>query len=210
MSRAPDAGCLIAFEGTEGAGKSTQIRRAAEVLRGEGRPVEVTVEPGGTALGRQLRELLLHSRVAAPVPLSELFLYLADRAQHVSEVIEPALAAGAVVLTDRYSASTVAYQGYGRGLDLAAVMRADAWARGDLTPQLTVLLDLPVRVGLQRARGHDRFHAEVEAFHERVRHGFHALSAADPGAWCIVDATLPESAVHAQVIAAIRACIGAL
>src|SRR5215471_2213586 len=194
------SGCLIAFEGTEGAGKSTQVNRAADVLRHEGHRVEITSEPGGTELGRHLRELLLHARDAEPVPLAELFLYLADRAQHVAQMIAPALAAGAVVLTDRFSASTIAYQGYGRGLDLDAVTRADAWARGGVTPSLTILLDCPVRVGLQRARGHDRFHAEVEAFHDRVRRGFHALATADPTAWCVIDATQSEATVHEAVV----------
>lgn len=203
MSR---AGRLIAFEGTEGAGKSTQIGRAAEVLQRDGHRVEVTLEPGGTALGRALRGLLLHGD-DAPRPLAELFLYLADRAQHVGQVIAPALAAGAVVITDRFSASTIAYQGYARGLDLDAVTRADAWARDGLAADLTVLLDCPVRVGLQRARGDDRFHAEMEAFHERVRQGFHAQVAADPAGWRVIDATLPEHAVHEQVLAAIRACL---
>jgi dTMP kinase len=202
----PPAGRLIAFEGTEGAGKSTQIHRAAQALRADGHRVEVTVEPGGTALGRQLRELLLHAR-DAPLPLAELFLYLADRAQHVGQIIEPALATGALVLTDRFSASTIAYQGYGRGLDLGLVTSADAWARGGLRPHRTLLLDCPVRVGLLRARGHDRFHAELEAFHERVQRGFHAQAAAAPDAWCIIDATQPEAVVHAQVLAAIRSCL---
>lgn len=209
MSRAPSPGRLISFEGTEGAGKSTQLQRAAVALRREGHRVETTAEPGGTALGTQLRDLLLHAREAPPLPLAELFLYLADRAQHVGQVIEPALAAGAVVLTDRFSASTIAYQGYGRGLDLDLVTHADAWARGGLRPHLAILLDCPVRVGLQRARGHDRFHAELEAFHDRVRQGFHAQAAGAPGAWRVVDATQAEAAVHEQVLAAIRACVSA-
>lgn len=200
------SGRLIAFEGTEGAGKSTQITSAAEALRRDGYRVEVTAEPGGTPLGAQLRQMLLHAK-EAPVPLAELFLYLADRAQHIGQLIAPALAEGALVLTDRFSASTIAYQGYGRGLDLAAVTEADAWARGGLRPHRTVLLDCPVRVGLQRARGPDRFHAELEAFHERVRRGFHAQAAADPAGWRIVDATQVESAVHADVLAAIRSCL---
>ncbi len=208
MSRVPDTGRLIAFEGTEGAGKSTQLQRAAETLRAEGHRVAVTAEPGSTPLGRHLRELMLHDRGAPPVPLAELFLYLADRAQHVVEVIEPALADGSIVLTDRFFASTIAYQGYGRGLDLVSLTRADAWARADLQPHLTLLLDVPVRIGLERARGHDRFHAELEAFHERVRQGFHAQAAADPDAWQVIDATLPPSAVQAQVLAAIRTWIG--
>lgn len=201
-------GCLIAFEGPEGAGKSTQLQRLAAALRAEGRRVETTAEPGGTVLGRELRQLLLHARESVPVPLAELFLYLADRAQHVQQLIAPAIAAGAVVLTDRFSASTIAYQGYGRGLDLDQVTRSDAWARGGLAPCLTVLLDLPVRIGLQRARGEDdRFHAEEEAFHERVRAGFHALAAADPAAWCTIDSTQPAETVHAVALAAVRAAL---
>lgn len=200
------SGRFIAFEGTEGAGKSTQMARAAEVLRGEGHRVELTAEPGGTALGQRLRQLLLHGE-DTPQPLAELFLYLADRAQHLGEVIEPALAAGAVVLSDRFSASTIAYQAYGRGLDLEMVRRADAWARGGRAPDLTLLLDCPVRVGLQRARGHDRFHAELEEFHARVQHGFHCQAAADAQRWAVIDATLSEQAVHEQVVAAIRGCL---
>jgi len=204
---AASPGYLIAFEGTEGAGKSTQMRAAAEALRADGHRVELTAEPGGTALGQQLRELLLHGRETAPQPLAELFLYLADRAQHVAHVIAPALATGAVVLTDRFSASTIAYQGYGRGLDLDAVTRADAWARGGVSPHLTILLDCPVRLGLQRARGHDRFHAELEAFHERVRQGFHAQASAAPDTWRVIDASQPEVAVRAAVLAAVRVCV---
>lgn len=207
MSSPAAAGRLIAFEGTEGAGKSTQMRHAADALRAAGHRVEITFEPGATGLGKQLRTLLLHERDTPPVPLAELFLYLADRAQHLQEMIEPALAAGATVLTDRFSASTIAYQGYGRGLDLELVTRADAWARGGRTPHLTVWLDCPVRLGLQRARGDDRFHAEVEAFHERVRAGFAALAAADAAHWRMVDASQPESAVQAQVLAAIEAVV---
>ena len=204
-------GELIAFEGPEGAGKSTQIARVAAALRAAGRRVEVTFEPGATVLGKGLRETLLHARAeAAPAPLAELFLYLADRAQHVGQVIAPALAAGAVVLTDRFSASTIAYQGYGRGLDLEQVTRTDAWARNGLTPRLTILLDLPVRVGLARARGgDDRFHAEDVAFHERVRAGFLALAAAAPAAWRVIDATQPADAVQAQVLAALHAALEA-
>lgn len=199
--------CLIAFEGPEGAGKSTQMHRAAEALRHQGHRVEETFEPGGTTLGARLRELLLHAREATPAALAELFLYLADRAQHVREVIEPALAAGAVVLTDRFSASTIAYQGYGRGLDLDMLVRADAWARGGVAARLNILLDCPVRVGLQRARGDDRFHAEEEPFHERVRAGFAALAAAQPDAWLVLDSTQPVDDVHALVLNGIRACL---
>jgi dTMP kinase len=200
-------GILIAFEGTEGSGKSTQIRLAAEALERDGHPLCLTVEPGGTALGRRLREVLLGPSQPVPAPLAELFLYLADRAQHVSEIILPALDTGQVVLTDRYSASTIAYQGYGRGIDLDTVTRVDEWARGGLSPHLTILLDCPVRVGLGRARGTDRFHAELEAFHERVRRGFLALAEAGGDAWRVIDATATRAAVHAEVLAAVRGCL---
>jgi len=201
----PEAsGSLVAFEGTEGAGKSTQIGLASAALQGEGFEIVTTSEPGGTRLGGAIRHLLLHQRDAIPTALAELFLYLADRAQHVSEVIRPALAAGRVVLTDRFSASTIAYQSYGRGLDLAAVTQADAWARQGVAPRLTILLDCPVHLGLQRARGDDRFHSEETPFHERVRHGFHTLAAADTTRWSIIDATQPAAAVHDQVMRTLR------
>jgi dTMP kinase len=207
VERAERKGVLIAFEGTEGAGKSSHVRYAAQVLAREGHDVRVTAEPGGTPLGVKVRELVLHDREAAPTAMAELFLYLADRAQHVAQVVRPALAAGAVVLTDRYSASTIAYQSYGRGLDLEMVSRVDSWARSGLAAHMTVLLDCPVRVGLQRARGGDRFHAETDAFHERVRAGFLTLAAADAKAWCIIDASQPEDVVREQVMEAVRTVV---
>lgn len=200
-------GCLIAFEGTEGAGKSTQIRLAALALEKAGHRVTVTAEPGGTELGRTLRELLLGRRDPAPTALAELFLYLADRTQHITEVIVPALEAGEIVLSDRFSASTIAYQGHARGLDVEAVTRADSWARLGVTPGLNVLLDCPVGVGLARARGNDRFHAEIQTFHERVRQGFLILAAADPTCWRVIDATQPENEVHQQIMKALRECL---
>lgn len=202
-------GTFIVFEGPEGAGKSTQVRRLASALRGVGREVETTLEPGGTALGRALRQMLLHDTAVVPVPAAELFLYLADRAQHVAQVIAPALERGAVVLCDRFSGSTIAYQGYGRGLAVEPLRQADAWARGGVSPDLVVLLDCPVRIGLARAREADRFHAEEEAFHERVRAGFHAQAAADPAHWRTLDATQPPEVVHAAVLAAARAVLEA-
>jgi dTMP kinase len=197
-------GWLIAFEGIEGAGKSTQIRLAAGALERSGHRVRTTAEPGGTDLGQNLRRLLLEKRDPSPTPLAELFLYLADRTQHVTEVIGPALEAGDIVLSDRFSASTIAYQGHARGLDLAEVTRADAWARLGITPDLNILLDSPVDIGLARARGNDRFHSELEAFHKRVRQGFLTLAAADPTRWQIVDTTQPEMEVHRRVMEALR------
>jgi dTMP kinase len=198
------SGCLIAFEGPEGAGKSTQLRRAADVLAQDGYRVTVTVEPGGTALGQRVRHLLLHDQQSTPTALAELFLILADRAQHVRERIAPAIADGQIVLSDRFSGSTMAYQGYGRGLDLTMVTAADAWARQGIEPRLTVLLDCPADLGLRRARGDDRFHAEDLAFHERVRQGFLTLAAANPVRWHVIDTTQPVTTVAATITEILR------
>lgn len=202
-----ERGFLIAFEGIEGAGKSTQLRLAAAALRQRGVRVVETREPGGTALGRELRRILMHLPEAVPSPLAELLLYLADRAQHLSEVILPAISSGAVVLTDRFSASTIAYQGYSRGLDIAMVTDLDAIVRAGVSPALTVLLDCPVSQGLQRARGDDRFHREDETFHERVRAAFLLLAQQNSDRSCVVDASQPADAVHRQVLAALERCL---
>jgi len=200
-------GHLIAFEGTEGTGKSTQLRLTAAALRRAGYTVRETREPGGTPLGVEIRRVVMHFEGDPPTPLSELLLYLADRAQHLDHVIRPALAAGEVVLTDRFSASTIAYQGYGRELNLATVTEIDALARGGLMPDLTILLDCPVELGLQRARGDDRFHRADLAFHQRVRHGFHELAARDPSRFCCIDATRPTEAVAADILEAVTAVV---
>jgi len=201
------SGRLVAFEGIEGAGKSTHIRLAATSLADAGHRVRTTTEPGGTGLGRALRELLLHRRDDPPAPLAELFLYLADRTQHVVQIIGPALAAGEIVLTDRFSASTIAYQGHARGLNVGEVTRVDAWARQGVTPDLNILLDCPVEVGLTRAREDDRFHSEVRAFHDLVRQGFLTMAAADPEHWHVIDATRTTGEVHQRVMEAMRACL---
>ncbi len=201
------AGKLIVFEGGEGTGKSTQIRVVAEALRQRGYEVIETREPGGTALGAQLREMVMTPAATPPVPLVELLLYLADRAQHVAQVIRPALAAGSIVLSDRFSASTIAYQGYARGLDLAMVKQLDALARGGVTPDLTVLLDCPVAVGLQRARGDDRFHQEEQEFHERVRAAFLEFAAGDRDHYVVVDTTQSREQVSAHALAGVLQCL---
>jgi len=195
---------FIAFEGGEGAGKTTQAQLLQERLRGLGREVLLTREPGGTDVGERLREIILRpsktsSGPSAAPPQSELtataelFLFLAARAQLVSEVIRPALANGTVVVCDRFSGSTIAYQGYGRGLDLEAVRRACELAGGGLGPDLSVLLDLPVETGLTRKNDGAEWDAigqESREFHQRVRRGFHELAAAEPQRWLVVDATL--------------------
>ncbi|MBI4518336.1 MAG: dTMP kinase [Deltaproteobacteria bacterium] len=198
---------MIAFEGTEGTGKSTHLSLVAGALRHQGYAVCETREPGGTAMGAEIRRLVMHLDSAAPTALAELLLYLADRAQHIAEVIRPALAAGQVVLTDRFSASTIAYQAYGRGLDLATVSQLDALVCSGLTADLTVLLDCPVAIGLQRARGDDRFHRAETAFHERVRQGFLIQAAEHPDRYCLIDATRAREQVTAQVLAAVRAAL---
>lgn len=202
-----ERGCLIAFEGIEGAGKSTQIRQAATALRARGVAVVETREPGGTVLGTEMRRLLMDMPENPPTPLAELLLYLADRAQHVSQIIAPAIVRGEVVLTDRFSASTIAYQGYARRLDLETVTRLDAVARQGTSPALTVLLDCPVDVGLARARGDDRFHREQLEFHERVRAGFLSLAREDADRYAIIDATGSPEHVQQQVLEAVLRCL---
>ena len=203
----PERGCLIAFEGIEGAGKSTQLRLAAAALRTRGISVVETREPGGTAIGVELRRIAMHMSDPPPAPLTELLLYLADRAQHLAEIINPAIARGAVVLTDRFSASTIAYQGFARQLDLDTVSRLDAIVRGGVSPACTILLDCPVAVGLQRAQGDDRFHREQLEFHERVRRAFLSLAQEDADRYRVLDSTAPSEQIHEQVMTAIYQCL---
>jgi dTMP kinase len=176
-------GIFITFEGPEGSGKSTHILGLAQWLRAQGHRVLVTREPGGTGLARTLRKFLLHTKTPV-APLAELLLYEADRAQHVAECIEPALRRGQWVLCDRYLDSTVAYQGYGRGLNLGLIHTLNRIASGGRKPDLTVLLDVPAARGLRQAtarkKGKDRLEKAGLAFHQRVRRGFLKLAASEP------------------------------
>lgn len=200
---------FITFEGIEGAGKSTQIALVESWLRGLGLDVAVTRQPGGCALGLELRRILLDARNTHLDSTAELFLYLADRAQHVAEVIRPALAAGKTVLCDRYHDSTVAYQGFGRGLDVERLIALGQTATGGLVPDMTVLLDLPVAEGLARARGRNhatgasqaegRFEALEIDFHQRVRDGFLALAYREPGRFAVADALGSSEAVFGRI-----------
>lgn len=201
-----ERGRLIAFEGVEGAGKTTQLGLVAARLRQRGYEVVETREPGGTPLGERIRELVMHA-ASPPRPLAELLLYLADRAQHLDEVIVPALAAGRVVLTDRFSASTVVYQGHARGLGVGRVRELDAMIRDGVEPALTLILDCPVEIGLRRARGDDRFHRESAAFHERVRAGFLELARSEPARHCVIDATRPFAAVTQEILDRVWQCL---
>ena len=192
-------GCFVAFEGIEGAGKSTQVALLASALRQRGHEVVQTHEPGGTPFGQHLRRLVMQPGSEPPEPLTELLLYLADRAQHVVQIIRPALARGAVVLCDRFSGSTIAYQGYGRGLDLETVIQLDACVRGGLRPDLVVLLDCQLERGLERATGDDRIQREKIEFHRRVQKGFHQLAAGDPS-WKTISTEGSPSEVAQSVL----------
>ena len=199
------SGVFVAFEGGEGVGKSTQIARSAQWLRGLGHDVFETREPGGTKLGRQLRQLLLDPD-GDVTPRAEALLYAADRAQHVETVIRPALAGGAIVLSDRYVDSTLAYQGTGRGLGDVRVITG--WATGGLLPDLTVLLDLDPQIGLHRANQRavpDRLEGASLDFHEAVRAGFLALAAEAPVRYVVLDAGLDTDTVASRVQEAISA-----
>ncbi|MGE0228385.1 MAG: dTMP kinase [Dehalococcoidia bacterium] len=185
-------GRFVTLEGGEGAGKSTQIQTLAVLAREAGIEVVTCREPGGTVLGERLRAALFDLE-RAPEPLAELLVFNAARAQLVVEVIRPALEDGALVLCDRFTDSTVAYQHYGRGLPLETVEAVNRAATGGLTPDLTILYDLPPEVGRARGQhgGSDYLEREALAFHERVRSGYLTLARAEPERWLVLDATLP-------------------
>ena len=189
---------FIAFEGGDGAGKTTQIELLRARLVDDGRDVVVTREPGGTDLGAGIRQVLLHGDAIAP--RAEALLFAADRAHHVATVVRPALRRDAAVLQDRYIDSSVAYQGAGRELDPAEIKRLSLWATEDLLPDLTVLLDVTPQDGLSR-RGavHDRLESEQDDFHARVREHYLQLAAQDPGRYLVVDASLPREEIAAIV-----------
>jgi dTMP kinase len=193
---------FIAFEGGEGAGKSTQVRDLTAWLTAEGHVVRATREPGGTPSGQAVREIVLDHAHAALSARAEALLYAADRAQHVHEVVRPALAAGEVVLTDRFVDSSLAYQGAGRTIPLEDVRMLSGWATEGLRPDLTVLLDLPPEDGLARAKGRavaDRLEAESLEFHQRVRQTFLALAEAEAGRYLVLDARRSPDELAADI-----------
>ncbi|MEE8640825.1 MAG: dTMP kinase [bacterium] len=211
-------GKLITFEGVEGAGKTTQLERAAAYLSEKGVGVATAREPGGTAVGEQIREVLLSRENAAMTPLAELYLYLAARAQLVAEVVAPALAAGTFVLLDRYVHSTLAYQGYGLGVDLGGASPDENLAKlrelcratvGDAWPDLVIVLDVEAEVGFARLAGEtpDRIESRDVEFHRRVREGFLALAAQEPERVAVVNASPPEEEVFAEVKAALASVL---
>ena len=199
------SGVFIVFEGGDGAGKSTQSARLAAWLSSQGYHVKTTFEPGDTAVGAQVRQIVLHSQLDL-CPRAEALLYAVDKAQHVVEVVKPALAGGMIVISDRYVDSTIAYQGAGRVFSAEEVSRLAWWAVGDLVPDLTVLMDVPPVHGLSRKDQHDRIESAGPAFHERVREHFLHLASSGPGRYLVVDGSDPKD----QVTAEIRQCVSDL
>ncbi|HSH02201.1 MAG TPA: dTMP kinase [Anaerolineae bacterium] len=190
---------FITFEGPEGSGKSTQIHLLAQFLRDQGQTVIITREPGGTAIGDEIRACLHNVAHTNMTSATELLLYSASRAQLVADIIRPALAAGQFVLSDRFFDSTFAYQGYGRGLDLDLLKQITYFATNGLQPDLTFLLDLPVATGLQRRQQNgdemNRLDRESITFHQKVRAGYHELAAQHPR-WCLINADQSVAAVQ--------------
>jgi len=187
---------FITFEGGEGCGKSTHSGLLLKKLEQQNIPVILTHEPGGTALGDELRKTLKRKRGSFVSPQAELFLVAASRAQLVTEVIRPALEEGKVVICDRFTHSTMVYQGYGRGLDFTAIQMVNNMATRNLNPDLVIFLDIPPEQGLARKRNlKDRFELEDLSFHQRVRAGYVKLAAADPNRWLVIDASLPKDKV---------------
>ncbi len=202
-------GTFLTLEGPEGAGKTTQVKLLASKLEAAGIPHLITRDPGGTPLGKQIRRALLTP--GNPVsPMAELLLYSADRAQHVDELIIPALKEGKLVICDRYTDSTVAYQGYGRSLDLNLISQLNAMSTQGLTPELTILFDLESEKGLGRLHpgGHDRMEREAIEFHHRVRQGYLELVKKEPQRWQVIDASKALSAVQEELKTIISTAFG--
>lgn len=196
---------FITFEGIEGCGKTTQIKLLKRNLEKQGIACKATFEPGGTAVGKQIRKILLDSRNRGLTPLAELMLYEADRAQHVEALIKPALERGLWVLCDRFFDATVVYQGFARGQDREMIAFLNKKATQDLVPDLTFLLDCPVKIGLARAnsrnnKGQDRFEREKRAFHRKVRSGYLELAGKDPERYVLVNAAQSVDAVQKEIL----------
>ncbi len=201
-------GSFITFEGIEGCGKTTQMKLLAQHLAEKGFPVVVTREPGGCPISMKIRDILLDAANSRMVPLAELLLYAAARAQHVAEVIKPALDAGKIVLCDRFTDATVAYQGYGRQLDQSLIGELNRLAAGNVRPGLTVLIDCEVETGLKRANDRieastgareERFELESVQFHQRVREGYLRLAAAEPDRFIVIDGDRSVSEVETAI-----------
>lgn len=206
---------FLSFEGPEGSGKSTQIRLLERALLERNARVVSTREPGGTPIGEQIRTVLHDARNQAMLPSAEILLYSAARAQHVEQVIRPALERGDIVISDRFAESTLAYQGYGRGLDLDALAMITAFATGGLKPDLVIYLDMEVQIGLERKRrDHDqglgewnRMDQQSLDFYRRVREGYLTMAGQEPERWLVIDAVQPIEQIHRQIWHRIQAWI---
>ena len=192
-------GYFITFEGAEGSGKSTQIRKAAAFLKKKGWAVVMLREPGGTRISEAIRGVLLDKKLKEMDPVTELLLYFAARSQIVREKILPALRKGKAVICDRFEDSTRAYQGFGRAISLEAIDRMSRLVRGDLKPDLTFVLDIDIRKGLARGGRHDRIEREALSFHQRVRRGFLTLAKREPRRMTVLDTSLPVDCVSRKV-----------
>jgi dTMP kinase len=207
-------GLFLSFEGGEGSGKSLQARRLAETLTESGREVVLTREPGGTAAGERIRDILLHAREIPLSPAAQVLLFSSARAQLVREVIRPALEAGKIVIADRFFDSTVVYQGHAHGVPLQAIREVTALAVGTLVPDRTFLLDVPVEVGLARSGWRaearwDRFEADATEFHVRVRDAYLRLAAAEPRRFVVIAADRDEAAIAKDIRREVDALLGA-
>lgn len=199
-------GIFISFEGIEGSGKTIQARLLDEFLRKKGYTVVLTEEPGGTQIGLRIRELLLSVEHQEMTSVTELMLYNASRAQLIKEVILPAIKRGAIVITDRFNDSTVAYQGYGRGIDLNLIDSIDRIVTAGLKPDITILLDLDVEVGMKRNRGinkADRLELEDKAFHKKVRNGYLEIAGKEPERIKLIDASKSIEEIHNKIVSII-------
>lgn len=203
-------GAFIVFEGIDGVGKTTQLFTLFHELRGRGRKVVLTREPGGTRVGEAVRRVLLDAENQEMTPETEALLYAAARAQFVSKVVRPALERGEVVLSDRFVDSSLAYQGYGRGLDLEKLAQVNMLATGGLRPDLTILLDLPAATALARLEvgRRDRLELEDTDFYDRVRRGYRRLASADPGRYLVLDADREVEVLAAAVMERVEAVLG--
>lgn len=201
---------FVAFEGGDGAGKSTQVRLLAAALRADGHQVRTTREPGDGPIGPQIRELLLGHTHAALSDRAEALLFAADRAEHVAAVIRPALAEGSVVITDRYVDSSIAYQGVGRGLGVEAIVALSQFATEGLRPDLTVVIDLPTLLGRARLAGvrADRIERESDALHARVRQAFLDQARSAPERYLLVDGAQPPEVIAESVAARVKELLG--
>lgn len=203
---------FITFEGIEGCGKSTQSKLLCEALIDRGFPVVFTREPGGTPAAEELRSFLLKPRDEKFPPFAELSIYEAARAFHVENLIRPSLKEGAVVICDRFIDSTVAYQGYGRGIDVSLIERLNREATGGLKPDITVLLDLPVEEAFRRIldRRKDRMESEGVDFHRRVREGFLRIAGKEPDRFIVIDGTKSVEEIHSEILQEVLRRLGAL